>query len=158
MPSKVPALLDYLVGAFQAANTLGGATPPVTVYDGPPTTLADPGLKLYVGLTDPDSDAAEEAASWSQARNDMARGRTETSVVRFVAEAWSATDTISTVRQSANGIVAATETLIAANSDGFGGNTTYVPQAAESGTITQNNTETGAIVRISFDLTFTSYI
>ena len=158
MPTKVPALLDYLVTAFQAAETIGQAMPPVTVYDGPPTTLADPGLKLYVGLTDPDTDAVEEAGSWSQVRNDFARGRTETSVIRFVAEAWSATDVISTVRQSANGIVAAVETLVAGNSDGFGGNTTYVPQSAESGTLTQNNTDTGAIARISFDLMFQSYL
>lgn len=158
MPTKVPALLDYLVSAFQNAGTIGQATPPVTVYDGPPVTGADPGLHLYVGLTDPDTDGIEEAASWSQARNDLAFGRTETSVVRCVAEAWSATDVISTMRQSANGIVAAVETLVGSNTDGFGGNITYVPQAAESGTLTQNNTETGAIARISFDLTFTSYI
>ena len=39
--SRVPALIDYLVNAFTAAATIGAASPPVLVFDGPPTT-ADP--------------------------------------------------------------------------------------------------------------------
>ena len=33
--SRVPATIDYLVAAFTAASTLGAASPPVAVYDGP---------------------------------------------------------------------------------------------------------------------------
>jgi hypothetical protein len=151
VPSKVPALLDYLVGAFQAAATLGQATPPVTVYDGPPTTAADDKLKLYVGLTDPDSEDAEEAAVWTQTRIDLAAGRREDT------EAWSGDDTISAVRHSASAIVAAVETLVRANGDQFGGNATFVPANAAAYTLTQNNTSTGAICRITFDLQFLSF-
>jgi len=157
VPSKVPALLDYLVGAFQAAATLGQATPPVTVYDGPPTTAADDKLKLYVGLTDPDSEDAEEAAVWTQTRIDLAAGRREDTTVRCAAEAWSGDDTISAVRHSASAIVAAVETLVRANGDQFGGNATFVPANAAAYTLTQNNTSTGAICRITFDLQFLSF-
>ena len=157
MSSKVPALIDYLVSAFQNAATLGQATPPVTVYDGPPTTGLDPGLKLFVGLTDPDADTAEEAAAWTQTRNDMGTGRREDIMIHCAAEAWSGDDTISGVRHSARDIVSAVDTLIRANNDGFGGNASYVPAAAASYALLQNNTTVGAICRISFDLAFQSF-
>ena len=60
--SRIPALISYLVGLFQGSALLGAASPPVTVFDGPPTTALDAPLKLFVGLTDPDSTAAESAA------------------------------------------------------------------------------------------------
>ena len=74
MPSKAPALIDWLVAAFQAAPALGGPvvggaqTGPVTVFDGPKVTDLDPFLKLYVGLTDPDNEGIEPAATITQAR------------------------------------------------------------------------------------------
>jgi hypothetical protein len=155
--SRVPVLLDYLVGLFQNAPTLGTASPPVAVYDGPPTTRAPAQLVLYVGLTDPDSEDAEEAAVWTQTRIGLAAGRREDTTIRCAAEAWSGDDTISAVRHSASAIVAAVETLVRANGDQFGGNATFVPADAASYTLTQNNTSTGAICRITFDLQFLSF-
>ena len=155
--SRVPALLDYLVALFAGDPTLGAASPPVTVYDGPATTALDPGLKLFVGLTDPDADTIEEAAAWSQVRIDMGTGRREDITIRCAAEAWSGDDTISGVRHSAQNIVAAVTALVRADVSAFGGNASYVPAAAASYSLTQNNTSVGAIARISFDLAFQSF-
>ena len=120
--SRVPALIDYLVALFQGASTLGQATPPVTVFDGPPTTDLDPGLALYVGLTDPDSESAEEAAAFTQEWAALGRlGRNEMSTIRCCAQAWAGTDDLKTVRVSVYGIVAAVEVLMQADSTQFGG-------------------------------------
>lgn len=52
--SALPAVIDYLVDRFTAAGTLGAATPPVPVYDGP--QALDPGQvvqALYVAVDNP---------------------------------------------------------------------------------------------------------
>lgn len=52
--SKLPDVINYLVDTFTAAATLGAATPPVAVYDGPGS--GSPGQvdqALFVGLDDP---------------------------------------------------------------------------------------------------------
>ena len=36
--SRIGPLIDYLVNAFTAATTLGAATPPVLIFDGPVVT------------------------------------------------------------------------------------------------------------------------
>src|SRR5260370_36448917 len=100
--SRIPALLDYLVGLFQNAATLGQAVPPVTVFDGPATTELDPPLALYVGLADPDNPATENAADSVQQWGAIGRlGRNETITVHCFAQARAGTDDMKTVRASA---------------------------------------------------------
>lgn len=157
--SRLPALLDYLVALFTTATTLGQATPPVTIYDGPPTSEADPGLALFVGLSDPDNTAAEDAGDITQEWAALGRlARNETTVIHCCAQAWSGSDTISTVRIAATGIVAAVETVLQADTTSFGGNVLFPDPGITAGVLSQNNTTTGAIARMSFDITFKSRI
>lgn len=158
MASKLPALISYLVAQFQAAATLGQAIPPVYVYDGPPTTALDAPLKLYVGLTDPDNIAADEAGIFDQTRQDLGQGREETLSVRCAAEAWSGDDSIATVRASVFGITAAVENLIRADTS-FGGaaGATLASPGVTGGVLLQNNTSTGAVAQVRFSINFRTF-
>ncbi len=157
--SRVPPLLDYLVTLFQAAATIGLATPPVTVFDGPQTTGLDPPLALWVGLPDPDNTAAETAADFTQTWAAMGRlGRDEIITIHCCAQAWSGVDDIKTVRLAVTGITSAVEVLMQADVTQFGGNVLYPAPGFASGSLTQNNTPDGVIARIPFDLTFKSRI
>lgn len=159
--SRVPALIDYLVALFTSAATLGAAAAPntVTILDGPATTELDPGLVLYVGLSDPDNQAAETAADSQQSWGAIGRlGRNETSTIHCCAEAWSGTDDLHTVRVSAYGIVAAVEVLMQSDSTQFGGNVLFPNPGVTTVSLLQNNTDRGAIARVAFDLIFTSRI
>jgi hypothetical protein len=157
--SRVPALIDYLVALFTADATLGTATPPVTIYDGPYTGELDPFLKLYVGLSDPDNEAAETGAGSEQEWAALGRrARDEIVTIHCCAEAWSGADTIQTVRVAVYGIVAAVETLLQADTTQFGGNILYPQPGMTGGQLLQNNTSDGAIARVQFDLIFKSRI
>ncbi len=157
--SRVPALIDYLVNLFANAAALGQATPPVTVYDGPPTTGLDAPLKLFVGLADPDSTAAEPAAESAQDWSALGRrGRDETVTIHCCAEAWAGTDDMATVRTSATGIVAAVEQVMQADTTQFGGNVLYPAPGITAITLLQNNTQQGAVARVAFDLVFRARI
>ena len=153
--SRLPALIDYLDALFTADPTLGAASPPVTVYDGPPTTGLDAPLKLYVGLADPDNPGVEPAGESLQTWAALGRrGRDEMVTIHCCAEAWSGSDSIQSVRLSATGIVAAVETLMQADTTQFGGNALFPDPGITSMVLSQNNTTTGAIARQSFDLIF----
>jgi hypothetical protein len=154
--SRVPALLDYLVPLFQASATLGAASPPVTVFDGPPTTELDPGLALYVGFPDPDNTAAEAGADFTQVWAGMGTSRDETIIVHCCAQAWAGTDDLRTVRVAAFGILAAVEALMAADATQFGGNVVFAAPGVTTGALLQNNTDRGAIARVTFELIFRS--
>jgi hypothetical protein len=157
--SRVPALIDYLVTLFTNDPTIGQATPPVTVFDGPPTTLLDAPLKLYIGLTDPDSDAVEPAADSQQTWAALGRrGRDEIVTIHCVAEAWSGIDTMQTQRLAVARIVAAVETLMQADTTQFGGNILFPDPGMAAVAWSQNTTTTGAIARAAFDLVFKSRI
>lgn len=157
--SRIPALLDYLVTLFTNSALLGAAAAPVTVYDGPPTTALDAKLALYVGLADPDSDGAELAAESVQEWGAIGRqGRNETITVHCVAEAWAGTDAMQAVRVSATNIVAAVEQVMQADSTQFGGNVLFPDPGITSLALSQNNTQTGAVARVTFDLVFRARI
>ena len=157
--SRVPALIDYLYNLFSTDPTIGTATPPVTVYDGPVTTGLDAPLKLFVGLTDPDNPNAEPAADSTQAWAAIGRrGRDEMVTIHCCAEAWSGDDTVRTVRLAAYGIVSAVETLMQADTTQFGGNVLFPDPGLTQMALLQNNTKEGAIARVTFDLIFKSRI
>jgi hypothetical protein len=157
--SRVPALIDYLVALFTSAATLGAATAPVTILDGTVTTALDPVLLLYVGLTDPDNQAPESAADFSQTWGALGRqGRNESVTVHCCAEAWFGTDDMKTARLAVTGIVAAVEVLMQADTTQFGGLVLYPDPGVAAGTLLQNNTDRGALARVPFDLIFKSRI
>jgi hypothetical protein len=157
--SRIPALLDYLVTLFTNSALLGQAVPPVTVYDGPPTTGLDAPLSLYVGLSDPDNAGAEPAADSQQQWGAIGRlGRDEQVTVHCCAEAWAGTDDMRTVRLSATGIVAAVEQVMQADTTQFGGNVLFPDPGITALNLMQNNTQTGAVARVAFDLTFKARI
>jgi hypothetical protein len=157
--SKLPPLIDYLVSLFTAAGTLGAATPPVTVYDGPATTGLDAPLKLFVGLTDPDNPGTAPAADSVQEWAALGRlGRNETITIHCCAEAWAGTDDLHTVRVAVTGIVAAVEVLMQTDTSGFGGNVLYPAPGLTGIALLQNNSAQGAVARAAFDLTFKARI
>lgn len=157
--SRLPVLISYLVTLFTNDPTLGAATPPVTVFDGPPTTGLDAPLKLYVGLSDPDNVAAEPAGEFRQTWAGMGRrARNEEVTIHCCAEAWSGTDDLLTVRVAAAAIVAAVEVVMQSDTTQFGGNVLFPDPGIDSGALVQNNTQAGAIARVAFDLIFRSRI
>jgi hypothetical protein len=159
--SRIPALIDYLFTLFNSSVLLGAAPAPgtVTVYDGPPTTALDAPLALYVGLADPDNDGAELAAESVQEWGALGRlGRNETITIHCCAEAWAGTDDMRTVRLSATGIVAAVEQVMQADTTQFGGNVLFPAPGITALALSQNNTQTGAVARVTFDLVFQARI
>jgi hypothetical protein len=154
--SRVPALIDYLVTAFTNASTLGTASPPVAVYDGPQTTRAPAQLVLWVGLDDPDTDqVAPSAAAFEQEWAALGKqARNEISTIHCVAEAWTGADDIKGMRTAAFGIVAAVEDIV--RTDPFSGLALFPDPGVTGGELRQNNTEQGALVQVSFQIAFKS--
>ena len=156
MPSKVPAIIDYLFTTFTNAATLGQANPPVTVYDGPQTTAAPSQLVLWVGLDDPDTDqVAPSAAASEQEWAGLGKlGRNEISTIHCVAEAWTGADDIRGMRVAAFAIVAAVEDIV--RSDPFSGLALFPDPGVTGLELRQNNTQAGSQARVSFQIAFKS--
>jgi hypothetical protein len=153
--SRIPALTDYLISLFTNAATLGAASPPVQVFDGPATTMLDSPLKLYVGWADPDSGGAESGAESTQEWASLGRrARDEYVTIHCCAEAWSGVDTIKTARDAVTGITGAVETLMQADTSQFGGNVLYPAPGLTNMSTPQNNPIEGVIARQTFDLVF----
>ena len=110
--SRVPAVIAYLVATFQAASTLGQASPQVNVIDGPMVT-ADPGpLALWVGvddITSPEPTAADSAQVWAALGH---QARNEQITIYCTAQAWSGSDGVATMRAAVAAIVSAAEDLV----------------------------------------------
>ena len=155
--SRIPALIDYLVATFTAASTLGAASPPVLVFDGPVVTAAPAQLALYVGVDDVFTDQAPISATSEQARMGSTRGRQELAAIRCAAVAWAGTDDARTVRTQAFAILAAVEDLIRTNADKFGG---LADQGSPgvSGIALQQYSGDGTTAQVAFTITFISFI
>jgi len=156
--SRLPALIDYLIALFTSASTLGQATPPVTIFDGPVTTRDPAPLQLYVGLSDPENTGAELAGDTVQEWAALGRrARNETTVIHCAALAWSGADDARTVRLAATGIVAAVETLLQADATQLGGNVLYPDPGVNNIALTQSN-QGGSTATVAFDLVLRSRI
>lgn len=153
--SRVPSVLDYLAALFAADATLGTASPPVTVYDGPVVTDDNPQLVLWVGLDDPDQEGATLAAESTRQWAGLA-GQSETITVSCAAEAWSGGTAVSAERVRAYGIVAAVETLVRADATGFGGNSMIANPGVTGAQLHQNNTTSSALARVTFQILLNS--
>ncbi len=153
--SRVPAAIDYLVTLFQAAATLGQATPPVNVIDGPKVT-ADPGpLALWVGVDDIDPattlpDAAASTQQWA-ALGRMARN--EELVIYCTAQAVSGGDDVRTLRLAVAAIVAAVEDLVRGDASLGGVVATPGNAAVTACQWRQGPTGPGMAARASFEIT-----
>ncbi len=156
--SRIPALIDYLVNAFTGAATLGNASPPVAVFDGPALTDAPAPLALHVGVDDAFSDGPPTSATSEQERTGLASKRQETVIIHCAAVAWNGSDNIRAVRSSAFAILAAAEDLIRSNTDRFGGNAGGAVPGVSGIALQQNSTAQGVVAQVSFTVTFLSFI
>lgn len=156
MPSKVPALIDWLVAAFTAIGA--SSDPPFVVYDGPVISDAADKLILWVGLEEPNSASPEVAATFNQARADMGGAtRTEQPEIRCAVEAWGGTGDLATVRVQAFAILAAVENYVRSDNTMFGGNAQLANPGVTGGSLIQDNTQEGAVARVTFAIIFSSF-
>jgi hypothetical protein len=154
--SRIPAIIDYLLAEFTAAATLGAATPPVTIYDGPPTTMLDAPLALHVGVDDAFSDQPPTSADSQQTGTGLAQKREELVTIHCAAVAWAGTDDMKTVRTSAFAITAAVEDLVRADASLPAG---VMQRPGIAGmTLQQNNTQQGAVAQVMFQIQYKTFI
>lgn len=112
--SLTPAVIDYLVTAAGNSAALGGASPRVTIHDGPPLsndTLAEP-LHLYIGWNQVSQGSEDPSAVQAWPVMDKARTKDEDGTVVCTADAWSGDTTMKTQRDACKAIVAAAELLL----------------------------------------------
>ena len=151
--SKVPDVIDYLVGLFTNDVTLGQAPAPntVAVYDGPRLEQSPSQRNLYVGMTDPDANepvAANSVATWAgQGRQAV----NEDITIHCCAEAWSGETDVRTLRQAVYGIFGAVQDLIRGDVQLSGGVLWWAPVGPEH-ELQQNQTDQGAIVKVLFQI------
>lgn len=152
--SRIPAVIDYLVSACTAAATIGAATPPVSVIDGPMVT-ADPGpLALWIGVDDIDPGATPAAASGSQDWAGLGRmARNEQLTIHCVAQAWSGNDDVRSLRVAAAGIVSAVEDLVRADVSLGGTVSTPGNAGVTAAEWRQGPSTRGMAVRVVFEIT-----
>jgi hypothetical protein len=115
--SQLPAVIDYLVAACTASPSLGAASPPVAVFDGPMPPVATQALPLALWIgCDPmtvDAQTGDVVQSWPVF--DKARTKDEDGTLTCAAQNWSGTANNKTVRDGAAGLVAAVELLLRGN-------------------------------------------
>lgn len=153
--SRIPAAIDYLVALFQGAATLGQATPPVSVIDGPAVT-ADPGLlALWVGVGDIDpATGAPVTASSTQQWAALGRmARNEQLTIYCTAQAWSGSDDVRTLRVAAAAIVSAVEDLVRGDASLGGVVSTPGNAAVTAANWQQGPTQRGMAARVTFEIT-----
>lgn len=145
--SRVPDLIDLMVSLFGAAATLGAATPPVAVYDGPIVTMAPDQLALYVGLDELENagpTAATSTADWAAMGRRAIDERLE---VWCLAEAWSGDTDVRTARVAAFGIVAAAADVLRT---GDFSSILWNPPVVADLTLRQDQSDPGAVARVTF--------
>lgn len=160
--SVVPAVINYMVTTFTAANTLGAATPPVSIRLGPFLTQAFSQLTLWVGIDDPygTQPGTPTGAVHDQVQVGMPSGwRDETASIFCCAEAWSgSTDTL-TALNAAYGILAAAENVLRINV-GLGDSTGRRWQfpGVTGGTLRWHQGEGGAAAQVLFRVDYKARI
>ena len=165
--SRVPALIDWLVSAFQNAPALQALLVPalptqaaqaVVTYDGPVANDQDAKFVIWVGVTDPMNLAAEPAATFTQTRADLGNlTRDEQSEIHCVAADWTGSNDFRTARLNASAILAAAETIIRSDTTQFGGNAALAAPGVSAGDLMQNTTQQGGVAWIPFTVIFKSF-
>lgn len=150
--SVVPALIDALVTAFQAAM------PTVSVRDGF-TVTGDTGDFLMVGSDDPDSETSAESATVEQAwAHANSTARDERGEVNCVALSWNGDTNQKTVRDSVYAIVAAVENVLRADPTVGGVPGLLYTGFGTSQTLRQNQFQEGVDARLAFTIAFRARI
>jgi hypothetical protein len=153
--TRIPAVLDYLYNTFYNAATLGAATPPVSVYDGPVPTGGADTLILWVGVSDPQATPPEAGASAHEWAGLGKMAINETLSVFCTAFAWTGTEsgTFKAARDAANGIMSAVEDIV--RGDASLGGTVQTPGNAQvtNAVWTQGPTTAGPSARVTFEIT-----
>ena len=157
MPNPTTAINDainYMVGLFATDVTLGAATPPTLVLDGPQTNQQYATQILWVGVQDPDADpssaglAAVGAQEWAAMGN---RARYESFGVYCALQAWSGVGDITTARNTAFVMMAAVETLVRTNVN-LGGNILFVNPGVTGHALRQADSSKGSFARLQFTI------
>jgi hypothetical protein len=151
--TRVPQVLSYLVAAFTAAPALGGATPPVLVYDGPKVTGETGPLALWVGVDDIDTLTPVSANSEQEWMPGAGRaGRMEQLSVHCTLQAKSGSDDVPSLRARVADALAAVEGVLRADPS-LGGTTPGVKNAGvTSAEWRQYPLPPGMAVRVMFTI------
>jgi hypothetical protein len=148
------AAIDHLYSTFAAAVTLGAATPPVAVYDGP--RAAEPGqnlLSLYIGVDDPgivgaNTGPVAAAGAWTWAG--LGRlARYETFEVPCCALAADAASDMRSARLAAKGIYDAVDALLVPGDVDLGGTVLFI-SGVSTYALRQDQFTTGAVAWLTF--------
>jgi hypothetical protein len=157
--TRIPALISYLVAEFQAAATLGQATPPVVVFDGPAVSADPVPLALYVGVDDAFGGSAAMAADSQQTALGLATKREELATIHCCAVAWAGTDDLATVRTSAFAIAGAVEDLVRSDvTTMFQPGSALARPGVTSMVLMQDTTTTGATAQVAFQIIYKALI
>jgi hypothetical protein len=144
--------VNWLIDTFAAAATLGAATPPVTIIDGPSTYNTAATLLLWVGMEDPDDEEGPPGADDQQEWAGLgALHKDEMLRIPCVARAWSGGGTMRSTRAAAFGIVQAAGTLVRANAS-LGGMVLVTMPGVTNVRLRQGNTPSGLIADVAFDI------
>lgn len=155
-PTILPDVIDALVTMAKEWPTLGNSVEDgttVMVYDGPETIRSTSRRTLYVGIDDPDTDNAPIAAEVEQQYVGLGSPREEEGNVFLTAEAWSGSTNVREIRNAAFGIVAEVAKMVRADATLRG---TVQPGWAQVGRfqLRQNNVDTGAVARVTFQVIY----
>jgi hypothetical protein len=162
---QTPAVIDYLVGQCKANAALGGASPPVSVFDGP--TISDVQLvnpqRIWIGADGPALPGAEvTAATFGQnfAFLDHAHTKDDTIDVACAAEMFSGDPTQQqAVRDGAFALMAAVETMLRGDTASGGpgdasmGGLVYWSQVTGPGELIQRQGTAGISALVRFHVT-----
>ena len=159
----IPDVISYLVAQCQANTSLGAATPPVAVFDGPTPpgeTLTQP-KRLWIG-----HDALTGAADTGTATQKFSflgssgNYRDETGDITCTAEAWDGEPVVAAVRAQCKAVMGAVEVMLrgAPSTGGPGdssmGGLVQWSQVAGPLTWTQSLDASGASAMCVFHITY----
>lgn len=149
--SAIPLAIDWLVSTFQAAATLGAASPAVQVLDGP--TVADDaaGLVLWVGVDNPDVNAVDASTANQTWAGLGALRKNELLSIPCAARAWNGTNDVRSARAAAFAILAAVEDIVRANAN-LGGTVLVTLPGVTNVRLRQGSTPKGVIADVLFTI------
>jgi hypothetical protein len=147
--TAVPSVIDYLVTTFTVASTLGAATPPVLILDGPTPSEDYNKSVLWVGADDPDLakvGAATGDQDWVGPGN---RWRNEQLSILMVAQSWDGDKKVKVARDLAYATIAAAENILRQNAN-LGGNVLFLRPGSTRHRLVQSSNTNGAYARVTW--------
>lgn len=154
--STIPAAIDYLMATFTAAATLGAASPPVLVLDGPEFEDEAAELVLWVGVDNPDDDVPFGATGTQTWAGLGALAKNETFAIHCVIRAANG-ETVASCRTAAFAVLAAVETIVRADAN-LGGTILVTLDGIQNVRLRQVARPNGALAEVVFDIACKSRI